>query len=64
MDEVAVAQHEHEWIDLRGADGKIKARLNRLTGVLIIKERQIYHHWSLLPMMQDGKTVDINLTSC
>ena len=55
---------EQEWVDLRGEDGKIKARLNRLTGVLVIKERHVYHQWALLPMIREGKAVEINLSSC
>lgn len=57
-------ERDQEWIDLRGADGKVKARLNKTTGVLIIKERQTYHRWSILTMIEAGIPVDINLTSC
>ena len=63
VDEVT-GKHEQEWVDLRGEDGKIKARLNRTTGVLVIKERHAYHRWSILPMLQDRQPIDINLTSC
>ncbi len=39
-----------EWANLCGTDGKVKARLNRLTGELVIKERGDYHRWNVLDL--------------
>lgn len=35
------------WTNLVGTDGKVKARLNRLTGELIIRERHVEHRWNV-----------------
>jgi len=40
-----------EWVNLYGNDGKVKARLNRCTMELVIKERRDYHSWRLAAML-------------
>lgn len=39
-----------DWTNLCGTDGKVKARLNRITGELVIKERGDYHRWNVLDL--------------
>lgn len=46
-----------EWANLCGTDGKVKARLNRLTGELVIKERGDYHRWNVLDLCKTGTVV-------
>ena len=48
-----------EWANLCGTDGKVKARLNRLTGELVIKERGDYHRWNVIDLCR----VDVVLPS-
>lgn len=43
-----------EWANLCGTDGKVKARLNRLTGELVIKERGDYHRWNVIDLCRVG----------
>lgn len=43
-----------DWANLCGVDGKVKARLNRLTGELVIKERGDYHRWNVLDLCKTG----------
>ena len=43
-----------EWANLCGTDGKVKARLNRLTGELVIKERGEYYRWNVLDLCRAG----------
>jgi hypothetical protein len=40
-----------DWVNLYGNDGKVKARLNRCTMELVIKERRDYHTWRLSAML-------------
>lgn len=40
------------WINLTGSDGKVKARLNVITGELVIRERGVYHKWGLRFLLQ------------
>lgn len=40
-----------EWVNLYGSDGKVKARLNRDTWELVVKERGVYHSWRLAAMV-------------
>lgn len=40
-----------EWVNLYGSDGKVKARLNRVTLELVVKERGQYHTWRLAAMV-------------
>lgn len=42
----AVATAER-WINLKGVDGKTRARLNLDTGELVIRDRGVYHRWTL-----------------
>lgn len=57
-----------DWVKLVGADGKVKASLNKVTGELVIKERGEFHHWNVLDLcgvrvqkpisdLLDGQTV-------
>jgi len=39
-----------EWINLCGTDGKVKARLNKVTGELVIKDHGEYHRWNVLDL--------------
>lgn len=41
-----------EWVNLYGNDGKVKARLNRCTMELVIKERRDYHTWRLSALVE------------
>lgn len=40
----------NEWVNLCGTDGKVKARLNKVTGELVIKERGEYHRWNVIDL--------------
>lgn len=55
-----------EWANLCGTDGKVKARLNRLTGDLTIKERGIIHIWNIKDLIgacSASSTQYANMTS-
>lgn len=45
-----------EWVNLYGSDGKVKARLNRVTLELVVKERGQYHTWRLAAMVMRGES--------
>ena len=45
-----------DWMNLVGADGKVKARLNRATGELVIKERNQYHRWPVFSFLRSSGT--------
>lgn len=47
----AVATTER-WISLKGDDGKTRARLNLATGELVIRDRGVYHKWSLRELLK------------
>ena len=47
-----------EWVNLYGSDGKVKARLNRDTLELVVKERGVYHSWRLAAMVKLGQNAD------
>ena len=52
-----------ERVNLYGSDGKVKARLNRVTLELVVKERGQYHTWRLAAMVAavaepDAKAID------
>ena len=47
-----------EWVNLYGSDGKVKARLNRETMELVVKERGVYHSWRLAAMVKLGQNAD------
>ena len=47
-----------EWVNLYGSDGKVKARLNRVTLELVVKERGVYHSWRLAAMVEPGQNAD------
>lgn len=47
-----------EWVNLYGSDGKVKARLNRDTMELVVKERGVYHSWRLAAMVKLGQNAD------
>ena len=58
-----------EWVNLYGSDGKVKARLNRVTLELVVKERGQYHTWRLAAMVAtvtepDKLTVEPAVTVC
>ncbi len=40
-----------EWVNLYGNDGKVKARLNRCTMELVIRDRRVNHSWRLAAMV-------------
>lgn len=42
------------WINLKGNDGKTRARLNLDTGELVIRDRGVYHKWLLLALLNGG----------
>lgn len=44
------------WINLKGNDGKTRARLNLDTGELVIRDRGVYHKWPLHALL-DGSSV-------
>lgn len=41
-----------EWVNLYGNDGKVKARLNRCTMELVIRDRRVNHSWRLAAMVE------------
>ena len=47
-----------EWVNLYGSDGKVKARLNRVTLELVVKERGQYHTWRLAAMVASVRESD------
>jgi hypothetical protein len=58
-----------EWVNLYGSDGKVKARLNRHTLELVVKERGCYHSWRLASMVErtqntSGAPVESAPVSC
>lgn len=59
-----VLQAEAErWVNLTGSDGKVKARLNVITGELVIRDRGVFHRWALRfllrpDMQQAGKVLN------
>jgi len=53
-----------QWINLCGDDGKVRARLNRGTGELVIKDRREYHRWSIPTLLGMPKPMDIILNPC
>lgn len=59
----AVAAAER-WISLKGSDGKTRARLNLDTGDLVIRDRGVYHRWSLLTLLEEsaGQNVTVSDT--
>ncbi len=48
-----------EWANLCGTDGKVKARLNKLTGELVIKERGDYHRWNVIELCRTQDMIEI-----
>ncbi len=42
------------WINLKGNDGKTRARLNLDTGELVIRDRGVYHKWPLLTLLEES----------
>lgn len=48
------------WINLCGVDGKVKARLNRFTGELLIKDHGDYHRWNVLELCQTATFVQVD----
>lgn len=58
-----------EWVNLYGNDGKVKARLNRCTMELVIKERRDYHTWRLSALVElvqssDTSPVENTVAAC
>ena len=51
------------WVNLCGTDGKVKARLNRLTGELLIKDHGDYHRWNVLDLCQSVTIVQVDSAS-
>lgn len=51
-----------DWTNLCGEDGRIKARFNRRTSELVIKERGEYHQWRLALLLLHPEFTDNNLS--
>lgn len=60
-EQVTQATERDEWCNLVGSDGKVKARLNRRTGELVIKERGEFHKWPILSLL---KGIELQPQSC
>lgn len=60
---VAVATAER-WVSLKGSDGKTRARLNLDTGELVIRDRGVYHRWTLSALLNGntGQNVTVSDT--
>ena len=43
---------EPEWVNLSGVDGRVRARINRRTRKLVIKDRGQTHEWDIEEMLQ------------
>lgn len=48
-------QERSDWTNLCGDDGRVKARFNRRTFELVVKERGVYHSWRLATMVKLGQ---------
>jgi hypothetical protein len=56
------SQHgRSDWVNLCGEDGRVKARFNRRTSELVIKERGAYHQWRLALLLLNPELPDNNL---
>ena len=50
-----------DWTNLCGEDGRIKARFNRRTSELVIKDRGEYHQWRLALLLSHPEFSDSDL---
>lgn len=50
------------WISLKGNDGKTRARLNLDTGDLVIRDRGVYHRWSLLTLIEESACQNVTVS--
>jgi hypothetical protein len=57
----AVATAER-WINLKGVDGKTRARLNLDTGELVIRDRGVYHRWSLRTLLEESACHNVTVS--
>jgi hypothetical protein len=50
------------WINLKGNDGKTRARLNLDTGELVIRDRGVYHKWLLSALLNGSAGQNVTMS--